>query len=238
MSATSSTSSSTAADALAMSGLASGIDWTSIVNEMLTEEAAPETQMNTEETADENKKTAYQTIGTDLTTLNTDATTLSNPSFFSSRTTSVSDSSIASATAASGTALGNYTFYVKTLASDSVQQGSTASAPLSSTDNVDNLVLSSAGFATPVTAGTITVNGQTITISTSDTLQDVFNNIYTATGTARSPARSPPVTNPLTIRARAMRSRCPAAVPLLWAATRTPAIFYRLRNSITMAPTP
>jgi flagellar hook-associated protein 2 len=164
-----------------MSGLASGINWTSIVNEMLTAEAAPETQMNTEETADENKKTAYQTIGTDLTTLNTDATTLSNPSFFDSRTTTLSDPSVASATAASGTALGTYTFDVTHLASDSVQVGSTASAPLSSTDNVDNLVLSSAGFATPITAGTITVNGQTITISTSETLQDVFNDISTAT---------------------------------------------------------
>jgi flagellar hook-associated protein 2 len=165
-----------------MSGLASGIDWTSIVNEMLTEEAAPETQMNTEETADENKKTGYQTIGTDLTTLNTDITTLSKASFFSSRTASVSDSSVASATAASGTSLGNYTFDVTKLASDSVQLGSTASAPLSSTGDVSSLVLSSAGFATPVTAGTFTVNGQTITISTSDTLQSVFGKIYAATG--------------------------------------------------------
>jgi flagellar hook-associated protein 2 len=181
MSATSSTSSSTTADALAMSGLASGINWTSIVNEMLTAEAAPETQMNTEETTDENKNTGYQTIGTDLTTLNNDIKTLSNPGFFDSRTTSVSDSLVASATAASGTSLGNYTFKVIQLASDAVQVGSTASAPLSPTNDVSSLVLSSAGFATPVTAGTFTVNGQTITISTSDTLQSVFDQINTAT---------------------------------------------------------
>jgi len=137
--------------------------------------------MNTEETADKNKNTAYQTIGTDLTTLNTDVKTLSNPGFFASRTTTLSNSSVASATAAAGTAPGNYTFYVKTLATDSAWQGSTASAPLSSTSNVDNLTLSSAGFSTPITAGTITVNGQTITISTGETLQDVFNDIYTAT---------------------------------------------------------
>jgi flagellar hook-associated protein 2 len=164
-----------------MSGLASGIDWTTIVNEMLAAEAAPETEMNTEETTDQSKNTAYQTIGTDLTTLSNDATTLSNPGFFGSRTTSVSDPSVASATAASGTALGDYTFDVTKLASDSVQVGKTASAPLSSTDDVSSLVLSSAGFATPVTAGTLTVNGQTITIATSDTLQDVFDQINTAT---------------------------------------------------------
>src|SRR5580658_8699115 len=102
MSATTSSTSS----AVALSGLASGIDWTAIVNEELTAEAAPETQMETDETTDENMNTGYQTIGTDLAALQTDATTLSNPDFFGSRTTALSDSSVASAAAASGTALG------------------------------------------------------------------------------------------------------------------------------------
>jgi flagellar hook-associated protein 2 len=175
---------STSTSALALSGLASGIDWTAIVNEMLTEQAAPETQMNTQETAFDNQNTGYQTIASDLATLKTDATTLGNPGFFGSRTANVDDSSIASATAASGTPLGNYTFEVGTLASDSVQTGSKASAPLSPTSNVSSLVLSSAGFSTPVTAGTFTVNGQTITISTSDTLQSVFNQINSVTTAA------------------------------------------------------
>ena len=164
-----------------MSGLASGIDWTSIVNELLTAEAAPETQMTTEQTTDNSKNAAYQTIGTDLTTLNTDITSLSNPSFFETRTATSSDSSIATATAASGTALVDYTFKVDTMATDSTWVGGTASAPLSSTDDVSNLVLSSAGFATPVTAGNITVNGQTIAITTGEKLQDVFTAIQTAT---------------------------------------------------------
>jgi flagellar hook-associated protein 2 len=140
--------------------------------------------MNTEETADEQKKAAYQTIGTDLTTLNSDVTTLTNPGFFNSRTTSVSNSSVANATAAAGTPLGNYTFKVTTLASDSVQVGATASGPLNSTSDVSSLVLANAGFANPVSAGTFTVNGQTITIATSDTLQSVFDQISTATGGA------------------------------------------------------
>ena len=92
----SATTSSTAS-ALALSGLASGINWTSIVNEMLTVGAAPETQMNADETVDQQKKSAYQNIGTDLTTLNKDITTLTNPGFFDSRTTSLSDPSVADA---------------------------------------------------------------------------------------------------------------------------------------------
>ncbi len=179
-----SASTSSTANALAMSGLASGINWTSIVNEMLSVEAIPETQMNTEETTDEQKNSAYQTIGTDLATLNNDLTTLSDPGFFESCTTSVSNSSVASATAASGTALGSYTFNVGQLASDAVQLGSTASSPLSPTADVSSLVLSGAGFATPVTAGTFTVNGQTITVTTGETLQSVFDQINTATNGA------------------------------------------------------
>jgi flagellar hook-associated protein 2 len=180
MSATTSSTSS----ALALSGLASGMDWTSIVNELLSVEAEPETQMQGEITTDQNKDSTYKTIAADLTTLGTDATTLSNPSFFASRTTQFSDPSVASATAASGTPLGNYTLDVTQLASDAVQQGSTASSPLSPTNDVSSLVLSSAGFANPVTAGTFTVNGKSITVATSDTLQSVFDQINTATNGA------------------------------------------------------
>ena len=117
----SSTTSSTAS-ALSLSGLASGINWTSIVSELLTVEAAPEAQMNTQETADEQKKAAYQTIGTDLTTLKNDIATLTAPGFFNSRTTSLSNSSVANATAAAGTPLGTYTFDVTHLASDAAQE--------------------------------------------------------------------------------------------------------------------
>ena len=178
--ATSSTSSS-----LALSGLASGLDWTSIVNELLTVERAPETQMKANQTTLEQKNSAYQGIGTQLASLAKDVATLSDPNFFDTRTTSVSNPAIASADAAAATPLGSYSFNVSQLASDAVQQGAPSMAKaLSPTNNVSTLVLGSAGFATPVTAGTFTVNGQTVTIATSDTLQSVFDKISTATGNA------------------------------------------------------
>jgi flagellar hook-associated protein 2 len=184
MSSTSSTASSTASS-LALSGLASGIDWTSIVNELLQVEAAPETQMNADIATDQAKSAAYSAVGTELTALGKDVTTLSDPSFFDSRTTTVSNPGIATATAAEATPLGNFSFNVTKLASDAVQQGTSAvGAPLSPTDNVSTLQVGSAGFATPVTAGTFTVNGQTITIAATDTLQSVFDQISTATGGA------------------------------------------------------
>ena len=167
---------------LALSGLASGIDWTSIVNELLTVERAPEIQMKSEQTADQNKNSAYQGVGTQLTNLQKDVTTLSDPTFFDSRGTTLSNSSVASATAAEATPLGSYTFNITQIASDAMQQGTTATAkPLSATNDVSGLVVANAGFANPVAPGTFTVNGKAITIAAGDTLQSVFDQISTAT---------------------------------------------------------
>jgi flagellar hook-associated protein 2 len=177
---TSSTSSS-----LAMSGLASGINWTSIINDMVEAESAPVTQMQAEQATVNQQNSAYQTIGTDLTNLQNDITTLSAASFFQACISSSSDTSVASASAQTGTPLGTYSFAVSQLATAAVQQGATVSAqPISSTNDVSNVVLGSAGFADPITAGTFTVNGQTITIATTDTLQSVFNQISSATSGA------------------------------------------------------
>jgi flagellar hook-associated protein 2 len=177
---TSSTSSS-----LALSGLASGINWTAIINDMAAAESAPITQMQTQQTSLNSEDTDYKTIGTDLTNLQNDVTTLSSPDFFQTATTSSSSPDIASATAQTGTPLGTYSFAVSQFATAAAQNGSNVSAqPISSTDVVSGVSLSDPAFATPITAGTFTVNGQTITIATSDTLQDVFNDISTATNGA------------------------------------------------------
>ena len=71
-------------------------------------------------------------------------------------------------------------------------QGSTVAVnPLSSTSDVSSVVLANAGFANPVTAGTFTVNGQAITITTGETLQSVFTAINTATGNAVTATYNP-----------------------------------------------
>jgi flagellar hook-associated protein 2 len=178
--ATSSTSSS-----LALAGLASGIDWTNIINDMVAAESTPITQWQSEQTTLNSQNSAYQSIGADLTNLQNDVTTLSSPSFFQSATASSSDSSVATVAAQSGTPVGNYTFSVSQLATAAAQNGSTISAqPISSTDDVSNVDLDSGSFADPINAGTFTVNGQTITVAATDTLQSVFDQINTATSGA------------------------------------------------------
>lgn len=177
--------SNSSTSSLAMSGLASGINWTAIINDMVAAESVPITTMQTQQTTINNENTAYQTIGTDLTNLQNDATTLSSPGFFQSATTTSSDSSVASATAQTGTPFGTYDFSVSQLAGAAAQVGSTIFAqPLSSTNDVSGVDLDSTSFADPITAGSFTVDGQTITVAGTDSLESVFNQINTATSGA------------------------------------------------------
>lgn len=166
---------------LAISGLASGFDWQSLVSQLVQVQRAPETLLENQQSRMQTQNTALGSIQTALQTLQNDLTTLSNPSFFDSVAATSSDTTLATATAAQGTAPGAYNFDVTQLATAAALQSSPQATALNSTDDVSKLALSSAPFATPVTAGTFTVNGQQITIATSDTLQSVFSQISTAT---------------------------------------------------------
>jgi flagellar hook-associated protein 2 len=165
-----------------MSGLASGIDWTNIINDMAEAEEAPITQWESQQTTLNKENSAYQSIGTDLTNLQSDAKTLSSADFFQNTSASSSDSDVATATTQSGTPEGTYTFSVSQMATAAVQNGSTVSAePVSSTDDVSGVSLDDSALADDITAGTFTVNGQTVTVTSTDTLQSILGKISTAT---------------------------------------------------------
>jgi flagellar hook-associated protein 2 len=165
-----------------MSGLASGIDWTSLINDMAEAEEAPITQWESQQTTLNKENSAYTSIATDLTSLQSDAKTLSSADFFENTTASSSDSDVATATTQSGTPEGTYTFSVSQMATAAVQNGSTVSAePVSSTDDVSGVSLDDSALADDITAGTFTVNGQTVTVTSTDTLQSILGKISTAT---------------------------------------------------------
>lgn len=176
------TSTTSSPSSLGISGLASGFNWQTVVAELVAIEEAPEQQLQTQQSTIQQQQSELSTIQTALTTLQTDAAQLANPSFYGARTATASDPSLATVTADSGAGIGTYNFNVTKLASAAVLEGTAgASGTLSPTGDVSTLTLSSAPFATPVTAGTFTVNGQQITITTGETLQDVFTQISTAT---------------------------------------------------------
>jgi len=78
--------------------------------------------------------------------------------------------------------VGNYTFDITQLASAAQINGTSyVSQVLDPGGDPSTVTVGAAGFASPVTAGTFTVNGAQINIATTDSLQTVFNNISSAT---------------------------------------------------------
>jgi len=167
---------------LAVSGLASGMNWQSVVQELGDAERAPETQWKQEQTTLNTQGTAFSTIQTDLTTLRTDVQNLQAPSLYANCTAQTSDADVGTASAASGATTGTFTFDITELATAAQINGQAGiSTVLCPDGNPADVTIGTAGFATPVTAGTFTVNGAQVTIAATDSLQQVFANISNAT---------------------------------------------------------
>ena len=181
---TTSNVSSTAAG-LAVTGLASGMNWATIVQELGQAERSPELQWQAQQSTMATQNAAYATMTSDLTTLQTDAQNLLDPSFFNSVVAASSATTVAAASVASGTPTGNYIFNIKQLATAAQMNGANnVSQALVPGGDPSTVTVGAAGFATPVTAGAFTVNGVRINIATTDSLQSVFNNIASATNAA------------------------------------------------------
>lgn len=171
---------------LQLSGLASGFDWKTLVDNLIQLERTPITRLEAEKTLNSRKLTAFDALKTRFTELQTATNALKTQGLFSGRSaSSTTTNSNWLTSAASGTAAGNYTFNILQLATTSRRTGtSDIGAGLSATDDVSGLTIASLATPTAVTAGNFTVNGQTVTVALTDSLQDVFGKISTATGGA------------------------------------------------------
>ena len=168
---------------LGLSGLASGFDWRTLVNQLADVERSPQKRLRAEQGTLFNRNNAFGSIKTQLSVLKNRTDNLSSNDVLQARKATVSDSTILSATASAGAASGTYAFNVTQLATASKTAGALGvGANLYSSTNVSSGTLASKGFNPPISAGTITVDGKQITIDpTVDTLKDVFDRIDAAT---------------------------------------------------------
>lgn len=167
---------------LAVAGVASGLDWQTIVQELAQAERAPETQWEQQQSTINAQSSAYTTIASDLGKLQTDIQNLQDSSLYQGTSVQSSNSSTATGTTTNGASQGSYIFDIKQLATAAQLNGlNNVSQAISPDGNLSNVTVGTAGFATPVTAGTFTVDGQQVTVSTTESLQDLFNSIATAT---------------------------------------------------------
>ena len=170
---------------LAVTGLASGMNWSTVISALAQAERAPETAWNRQISNLNSQLSAYTSINGDFATLQTDIQTLQDSSLYTGSTVQSSNSSVATATVGSAAELGSYTFNISQLATAAKINGTgNISQVLSPGGNISSTTIGTAGFSTPVTAGFFTVNGAQVNIATTDSLQQVFNNIASATNNA------------------------------------------------------
>ena len=177
---------------IGLSGLASGFDWRSMLDQLVEVERAPQRRLQIEKLDNRERSSIYGSLKTELSVLQGKLTTLSDADFFGSRSVTASAAETVSAQVSENATVGTYSVNVSQMASASTLTGSSnLGSSLNSTSDVSGLTLSSAAFPSPVTAGTITINGAQGTISTTDSLQTVFDNINSATGGVVSGSYAP-----------------------------------------------
>jgi len=165
------------------SGLASGLDWTSLVVQLIQLERTPATPLEIEKITNTSRLTSLSTVGTRLSELRTAADALKEAGLFSGRTATVGGTTTWTASAADATASGSHTFVVSNLATQArLTGGADIGTGIAATNDVSGVTISSMGTSTAVTAGEFTVNGARVTVDPTDSLQDLFDAISTATG--------------------------------------------------------
>lgn len=145
-----------------ISGLVSGLDTATIINQLITLEAAPQTRLKKQLTTETSVKTALQTLNTQVAALATQAKELAKPGAWQALTVTSSSTAVAaSATATTGSAgsgnvsAGSFSFTVDQVASA----------------HRLTFVSTAARTDTVVPSGTtvqLTVGGETKTLDTSD----------------------------------------------------------------------
>lgn len=168
---------------LQLSGLASGFDWKSLVDQLMTVERAPISRLEREQVTNSSRTKALSDLGLKITALQTSAAALKDETIFNGRLAkSTTADSTWSVSSAAGSAPGSYRIAVSQLATASRLAGTPdIGQSLHSSSNVSGLTLANLATGTAPTAGTFTINGQKVTVALTDSLQGVFDAIATAT---------------------------------------------------------
>ena len=173
-----------------LSGLASGLDWRSLVDQLMVAERVPQDRLRSEKALGAQKTSALENLSSQLTTLRDSIKSLSGDSgnVFAERSAKLANAnSTWSAVASPDAESGSYQIQVMQLATKAQRVGSNdAGSALSTSSDVSGVTIGTMPIGTAIKAGDFTVNGQKITVATTDSLADVFHQIQTKTGVTAS----------------------------------------------------
>ncbi len=178
-----------------LSGLASGLDWRSLVDKLMESERIPQTRLRSEKALGAQRSSALTNLNTQLTALRDSIKALSGNAgnVFSDRAAKLtSATSTWLASAGTDAETGSYQIQVTQLATKAQRVGAVdAGSALSATSDVSGLTVGTLPIGTTITAGDFTVNGARITVAATDSLQAVFDQISTKTGGAVTASYDP-----------------------------------------------
>lgn len=159
------------------------MDWQTTVQQLIALERQAQAPLTAQKSLLTKRLNALENIKNSMVSLQNAASTLKKGTsdYYSRSVTLAKDTgttnSNLSASATGDTPLGTYTFNITQMATATKLTGTKIGAALTdATKTLGNLNIS-----TRISAGTFTVNGKTVTVETTDTLQEVFDAISTAT---------------------------------------------------------
>ena len=166
---------------MALSGLASGFDWKSIVDQLIEVSRAPQNRMRTEKSTNASKSSAINDIKGLLGTLKTSISSLATEESLYKKGVTFKDTSTNwKATASKDTPAGEYKFNLISEASASKLSGSSnLVTPLDPTKTIAEI-----SVGRTITPGFFTIKGQRVNVASTDTLQKVIDDIKSIAGTA------------------------------------------------------
>ena len=168
---------------LSLSGLASGFDWKSVVDQLIEVERVPQNRLRTEQSTNSRELAVLSDFETGLGQLQDITKGLNESSLYSRRSANLSnEDSNWTINAADGTPTGSFTFAVEQVATRTQRAGaSNVGGSISPLSDVSGLLLSNLRMGTDITEGRFHVNGEAVDVELTDTLQDIFDKIATAT---------------------------------------------------------
>jgi flagellar hook-associated protein 2 len=164
------TVSTNSSGASVLSGLVSGIDTSNIIDELMEAAAAPQQELEQQESTAKTGLSSYQSINSALQTVQSDAQALALPTGWDVYAATSSTPATATATAGTGAASGSLTFTVNNLATSSSVVSSATVASTSTTVTSGNLLLSQAaglGFSSLSGDQTLATGSHTLTVTQS-----------------------------------------------------------------------
>ncbi|MGD0088986.1 MAG: flagellar filament capping protein FliD [Planctomycetota bacterium] len=164
-----------------VSGLASGIDTTTLINELVTLQSANLNALTAQQKQEQSLQTAYSTLDTKLNTLENDAWNLSGASTFAATAATVSDPTLLSASTDSTATVGTYNVKILQESTPAQYAGTGGVFAGGATFAKFSQDLATVVAGPPVANGdNFTINGATITYNTGDTMNSIIAQINTS----------------------------------------------------------